>query len=172
MHPRSCFSPGKATDPWPAFIHTLFPIAPLCPEDPTYEGDFISVDNKAGVLRVPEHTALHTFHFQGYEAKRRVASFGWDWHFERRQLSKGKPIPKEFDWLIERVANKLSILPSDFAELLITEYPVGSVINWHRNAPPFALIAGRSMAAGCTIKRLLLWRGLNPKNIIPCSESH
>jgi alkylated DNA repair dioxygenase AlkB len=95
---------------------------------------------------------LHTFIFQGYEAKRRVASFGYDYSFTNRQLTKGKPIPHEFDFLIRRVAAHLNILQENFVELLLTEYPVGSVINWHRDAPPFDVIAGISLAADCIFK--------------------
>jgi alkylated DNA repair dioxygenase AlkB len=95
---------------------------------------------------------LHTFQFQGHDAKRRVASFGNDWSFDKQQLSKGKSIPELFQWLVERVGQKLSVSPSAFAELLVTEYPVGSVINWHRDAPPFELIAGISLGADCLFK--------------------
>lgn len=46
----------------------------------------------------------------------------------------------------------MSVTQDAFAELLITEYPVGSVINWHRDAPPFDLIAGISLMADCTFR--------------------
>jgi alkylated DNA repair dioxygenase AlkB len=35
---------------------------------------------------------------------------------------------------------------------LVTQYPVGSVINWHRNAPPFDIIAGLSLFSDCIFK--------------------
>jgi alkylated DNA repair dioxygenase AlkB len=95
---------------------------------------------------------LHTFLFQGFEAKRKVASFGYDWSFEKRILSKGKDIPSVFDSLINKVAMYLNIDRNQFAELLVTEYPIGSVINWHRDAPPFDIIAGISLASDCTFK--------------------
>lgn len=38
------------------------------------------------------------------------------------------------------------------AEMLITEYPPGSVINWHRDAPPFDQIAGISLLSDVTFK--------------------
>ena len=81
-----------------------------------------------------------------------MASFGYDWSFEKRELSKGKEIPPAFQWLIERVAIRLSLPASLFAELLVTEYPVGSLINWHRDAPPFALLAGISLNTDCIFK--------------------
>jgi alkylated DNA repair dioxygenase AlkB len=90
--------------------------------------------------------------FQGYTAKRKVASFGYDFNFSTRQLTKGQPIPGQFDWLIDKVAVQLMINRVQIAELLVIEYPVGSVINWHRDAPPFDSIAGISLAADCTFK--------------------
>ena len=90
--------------------------------------------------------------FQGFEAKRKVASFGYDYSFDKRQLSKGKQKPEAFNWLITKVANHLSIPVDDFAEVLLTEYPVGSVINWHRDAPPFDIIVGISLLSRCTFK--------------------
>jgi hypothetical protein len=125
-------------------MNTLFSIEPHYPKGFSYEDDFIIQAEETEVLKIIEQTALHTFHFQGYEAKRRVASFGLDWSFERKELSKGKDIPAAFHWLIERVAIKLSLPPRAFAQLLVTEYPIGSVINWHRDAPLFQLIAGIS----------------------------
>ena len=54
---------------------------------------------------------------------------------------------------LKQVAKHLSIAKSKFAELLVTEYPVGSVINWHRDVPQFDLIAGISlMSSKATIR--------------------
>jgi alkylated DNA repair dioxygenase AlkB len=50
------------------------------------------------------------------------------------------------------VAAYLNKNPDVFKEVLATEYPVGSVINWHRDAPPFELIAGISLATDCTFR--------------------
>ncbi|MGV3657809.1 MAG: alpha-ketoglutarate-dependent dioxygenase AlkB, partial [Chitinophagaceae bacterium] len=40
----------------------------------------------------------------------------------------------------------------DISELLVTEYPPGSVINWHRDAPPFDTIIGISLLSDCVFK--------------------
>ncbi|MDQ3846280.1 MAG: alpha-ketoglutarate-dependent dioxygenase AlkB, partial [Bacteroidota bacterium] len=74
-------------------MNTLFPIEPTLPEGFLYLPDFISEEEERELLGQIGNTTLHTFHFQGYEAKRRVASFGYDWSFEKQQLSKGKDIP-------------------------------------------------------------------------------
>ena len=133
-------------------MNTLFPLEPTLPEGFLYVPGFITGEEENYLLQEISKIELHTFQFQGYEARRKVASFGYDWSFERQALSKGQDIPAAFEPLIEKVSKHLSSNKEDFAELLITEYPVGSVINWHRDAPPFDLIAGISLLSDCTFK--------------------
>ena len=134
-------------------MDTLFPIEPR--ENPPgflYFPEFISTGEEQDLIREIGNTELHTFVFQGYEARRKVASFGYDYSFDKRSLTKGHPIPSSFLPLIETVSEHTGISIGKFAELLITEYPVGSVINWHRDAPPFDIIAGISLLADCTFR--------------------
>ena len=131
---------------------SLFPIDDVYPKGFRYEADFISPDEEKDLLEVINTIPLHQMQFQGYEAKRKVASFGFDWSFEKRVLSKGKDIPSSFDWLVEKVALKIGLRRQDIAELLVTEYPPGSVINWHRDAPPFDIIIGISLLNDCVFK--------------------
>lgn len=131
---------------------TLFPLTPVFPEGFFYVPDFISTAEENDICRTIEALPLHTMIFQGFEAKRKVASFGFDWSFDTRTLSKGKEIPWAFHFVLDKVAAYLSLHASQFAELLVTEYPPGSVINWHRDAPPFDLIAGISLLSDCTFR--------------------
>jgi alkylated DNA repair dioxygenase AlkB len=133
-------------------MNTLFPLEPGYPDGFDYIPDFISAEEERRLVEIISSIDLHTFHFQGFEAKRKVASFGYDYSFEKRSLSKGKDIPAVFETLIEKVAAKTAFTKNEFAELLVTEYPAGSVINWHRDAPPFDLIAGISLLADCTFR--------------------
>ena len=123
----------------------LFSITPKLPDGFSYERDFLTVDEEALLLKTIGSIELRPMMFQGFEAKRKVASFGYDYSFDKRKLSKGKEIPTELQWLVSKIGAKLSIPAHNFAELLITEYPVGSVINWHRDAPPFDLVVGISL---------------------------
>ena len=133
-------------------MNTLFEIEPPYPSGFQYFNNFITTEEEAELLTEIKKVNLHTFTFQGFEAKRKVASFGYDYSFENGKLSKGKEIPERFTSLINKVAEKLSIPHDHFAELLLTEYPEGSVINWHRDAPPFQLIAGISLQSDCIFK--------------------
>lgn len=133
-------------------MNTLFPIEPAYPEGFSYTPDFISEKEEMMLLVEISKTDLHSFTFQGYTANRRVASFGYDYSFDNGSLTKGKDIPSSFDFIIEKVSKHLSITTVQFAELLVTQYPAGSVINWHRDAPPFDIIAGISLMADCTFR--------------------
>jgi alkylated DNA repair dioxygenase AlkB len=117
-----------------------------------YVPGFISQSEEDKLIARIREVELHPFMFQGFEAKRRVASFGYDYCFDNKALTKGNEIPAAFTALINKVAAYLSIHSEDFAELLVTEYPPGAVINWHRDAPPFDLIAGISLLSDCTFK--------------------
>jgi alkylated DNA repair dioxygenase AlkB len=133
-------------------MNTLFPIEPVLPQGFSYTENFLSPEEEQSLLKEITNIELHSFHFQGFEAKRRVASFGYDWSFEKRILSKGKEIPALFDALLDKVSEHLQIQKKSFAELLVTEYPVGSVINWHRDAPPFHVIVGISLQSDCVFR--------------------
>lgn len=129
----------------------LFPEL-LLPPGFSYEDNFLSKEDEAVLTEAVKKLPLQTFMFHGYEAKRKVASFGYDYHFTSRSITKGEPIPTEFDPVIHRVARAMKVSPDKIAEVLVTEYPIGSVINWHRDAPPFDKIAGISLAADCVFK--------------------
>jgi alkylated DNA repair dioxygenase AlkB len=131
----------------------LFDILPSgLPPGFSYTENFITENEERQLLQVISGLELHTFIFRGYEAKRKVASFGYDYNFNNRSISEGKEIPPGFNFLIEKVAKETGISASEFAELLVIEYPPESVINWHRDAPPFELIAGISLLSDCTFK--------------------
>lgn len=133
-------------------MNTLFPIEPAFPDGFSYTPDFITYDEESELCKEISKVELHNFNFQGFKANRKVASFGYDYSFENGKLTKGIDIPVTFNLLIEKVNTHLSIIPGKFAELLITEYPPGAVINWHRDAPPFDIIAGISLMADCTFR--------------------
>ncbi|MDF2438802.1 MAG: alkylated repair protein [Bacteroidota bacterium] len=133
-------------------MSSLFDIPPDYPKGFSYSPDFITEKEEHYLLGIIKSLPFETFLFRGYEAKRKVISFGYDYHFDNRTITKGKEIPADFLPLINSVAAHLKLDPSEITELLVTEYPPGSVINWHRDAPPFELIAGISLLSDCNFK--------------------
>jgi alkylated DNA repair dioxygenase AlkB len=130
---------------------SLFPIEIKFPPGFIYVPEFLHADQEETLIFEISKVQFHPFIFQGFEAKRKVASFGYDYSFDKRTISRGTDIPNEFRWLIEKVNHYLKE-KHDFAELLITQYPMGSVINWHRDAPPFDIIAGISLLHDCIFR--------------------
>jgi alkylated DNA repair dioxygenase AlkB len=133
-------------------MESLFPYQPPYPPGFVYVPDFLNSAEELYLCEQVSKIQLHTFIFQGFEAKRKVASFGYDYSFDQRVLTRGNEIPESFHPLIDKVSKHLSIPKEDFSELLVTEYPVGSVINWHRDAPPFDLIVGISLLSDCAFR--------------------
>src|ERR1043165_7454111 len=89
----------------------------------SYQDGFLSEEEERGLIDLIGTIALTPFIFQGFEAKRKTKSFGYDYHFDSRKLTAGEPIPEGFNFITERVANYLGVPRGDIAELLITEYP-------------------------------------------------
>jgi alkylated DNA repair dioxygenase AlkB len=133
-------------------MESLFPVDPVLPDGFEYFPEYLTPDEEAMLIQAIAQHELHAFMFQGYEAKRKVASFGYDYNFTNRSLTKGKDIPEIFQPLLNRIARQLSIESKYFSELLLTEYPPGAVINWHRDAFPFEVIAGISLLSDCKFR--------------------
>src|SRR5688572_6102630 len=117
-----------------------------------YHPEFISAVEEKQILDYISGLTFNTFIFQGFEAKRRIINFGYDWSFEKRVLSPGKQIPEFFHPLISKVAAFTGIPAEAFKELLLIEYPAGAVMNWHRYAPPFEKVIGISLLSDCTFR--------------------
>jgi alkylated DNA repair dioxygenase AlkB len=96
---------------------------------------------------------------RGHVARRRAAHFGWVYGYESWRIEPGPPIPGFLGPLRERAAVLVGAEPEALAEVLVTEYPAGASIGWHRDAPQFGLVIGVSLLSAC---RLRLQRGAGP----------
>jgi alkylated DNA repair dioxygenase AlkB len=133
-------------------MNLLFPDQATFPDGFSYYPDFLTVSEEKRCIDAVMPLELHNLVFQGFEAKRKVQSFGFDYNFDKRSITKGKDIPGNLKFLIDKAANFLSLSSTDLAEVLVTDYPKGSVINWHRDAPPFDTIVGISLLADCDFR--------------------
>ena len=131
---------------------TLFPEPPRLPDGFTYRDDFLDPDEERELFRIVEQEVLHPLVFQGFEAKRKVKSYGYHYHFDSRTITEGVPIPEAYRWLLDKVAADAGLPATALKELLVTEYLPGSVINWHRDAPPFERVIGISLLSDCTFR--------------------
>lgn len=133
-------------------MNTLFPNDIIGPDGFHYSPDFLTEREEQQLIIDIGSLELHPLIFRGFEAKRKVNSYGYDYQFDTRTISIGENIPLAFNFLLEKISTWLSIPLEDLAEVLVTEYPPGSVINWHRDAPPFDIIVGVSLMSDCRFK--------------------
>jgi len=132
---------------------SLFANVPLgMPEGFVYCPDFLTVDEEAALLRRFRTLPFAPFDFHGYTAKRRIVEYGWEYDFGSRQASATQPIPEFLFPFRDRAANFAGLAPDTIVEAVVTEYPPGAPIGWHRDVPQFETILGISLASACRMR--------------------
>jgi hypothetical protein len=66
---------------------------PAWPEGFRYEAEIIDASTEMAMLEQVRALPFREFEFQGYTAKRRVVSFGWQYDFDARRLRKADDMP-------------------------------------------------------------------------------
>ena len=89
---------------------------------------------------------------RGQVARRRTAHFGWVYGYESWRITPGPPLPDFLLPLRERVAPLADLAPATLTEVLVTEYPAGAAIGWHRDAPQFGVVIGVSLLSACRMR--------------------
>ena len=126
----------------------LFDETPELPPGFEYAPAFLDAREADEVTARVAAVEYSTFQMHGVTAKRRTAHFGWTYAYDSRNGEPGRPIPEFLLPLRIRLAEWASIPPESFEEALVTEYPPGAGIGWHRDAPMFGdVIAGLSLGA-------------------------
>jgi len=130
----------------------LFPNAHELPEGFCYQPEFISREEETALINAIEPLEFAEIKMHGVIAKRRAVHFGRGYEFNSAKLISAPPIPEFLLPLRQRVAEYAARDADAFAEVLVTEYPVGAGIGWHRDAPPFDIVVGVSLLSECTMK--------------------
>jgi alkylated DNA repair dioxygenase AlkB len=130
----------------------LFSIATPLPAGLVYQPDFISMEEERELLANLQAIAFGEIKMHGVIARRRAAHYGRNYEYQSAAVSPGAPIPDFLLPLRERVGAFAAREPEEFAEVLLTEYPAGAGIGWHRDAPAFDIVVGVSLLAACTMQ--------------------
>lgn len=117
-----------------------------------YIPDFLTQDEQSELLDAIAAVEFHGFTMKGVTAKRRVAQFGWHYSFASFRLTPADPVPAAFEPVRLRAAAVAGVEAEDLSEVLVTEYKPGAAIGWHRDAPPFGIVAGISLAGACRMR--------------------
>jgi alkylated DNA repair dioxygenase AlkB len=90
--------------------------------------------------------------FHGVIARRRVVHFGAGYAYAQRAIAAAEPMPAWLEPLRARAEQWTGIAAQAFEEALITHYPPGAGIGWHRDAPQFGTIVGVSLLGACRLR--------------------
>ena len=90
---------------------------------------------------------------RGQTAKRTTRHFGYDYDYEAWKVTPTEPIPDCLRWLRDRCGELAELAPEALAEALVTRYPEGAGIGWHRDAPMFGpKVIGVSLLSACRMR--------------------
>jgi alkylated DNA repair dioxygenase AlkB len=117
-----------------------------------YRAELIDRDEEQRLISEFEKLEFAPFEFQGFLGKRRVISFGWRYDFNKGGLHKATDIPEFLSPARERAARFAGFKPDDLQHVLLTEYPPGSTIGWHKDRPQFDDVIGISLLSPCTFR--------------------
>jgi alkylated DNA repair dioxygenase AlkB len=125
---------------------------PALPEGFAYRPEFLSPGEEARLAAWLATLPFQAFQFRGFEGKRRVVSFGWQYDFTRSHLVKADDMPAELLPVRARAAAFADLAPEDLQQCLLNEYLPGAPIGWHRDRPMFEKVVGISLLAPCSFR--------------------
>ena len=114
-----------------------------------YHAEFLTEDEAMLLTAEISRVEFATFEMRGVAARRRVAFFGRTYEADARTPP---PLPEFLLALRKRVAAWAGLTPEAFEMALINEYPIGAPIGWHRDAPPYGVVAGVSLLSACRMR--------------------
>lgn len=126
---------------------------PSVPGGFLYRPDFISASEEHELLSRLEPLEFQRVEMRGAVARRRTIHYGWTYGYYARRTEPGPPLPDFLVALRARIGEWAAIDAALFVEALLTEYPPGASIGWHRDAPQFGdVVAGVSLLTSARMK--------------------
>ena len=130
----------------------LFPEVGDLPEGFVYREDVLSSDEEARLVEGLRTLAFGEVRMRGQVARRRTIHFGWTYGYETWRVEPGPPIPEFLVGLRVLAARLAGVEREALAEVLVTHYPPGAGIGWHRDAPAFGVVVGVSLLGACRLR--------------------
>ena len=132
----------------------LFPEVGDLPEGFVYREDVLSSDEEARLVEGLRTLAFGEVRMRGQVARRRTIHFGWTYGYETWRVEPGPPIPEFLVGLRALPARVAGVEGDALAEVLVTHYPPGAGIGWHRDAPAFGVVVGVSLLGASVSARV------------------
>jgi len=125
---------------------------PHLPEGFRYIPDFLSVSEERALVTAMQPLPFKEFEFQGFRGKRCVVSYGWRYDFNGGGLTKTDDMPEFLLPIRERAADLARKPAAELQQVLLTKYPPGAQIGWHKDKAVFSEVVGISLLAPCTFR--------------------
>jgi DNA oxidative demethylase len=117
-----------------------------------YQPDLLTEAEEGALAAYLRTLDFVSIEMRGQIARRRTTHFGWIYGYESWRIEPGPPIPAAFLPLRARAARVAGVDADELVEVLVTEYPPGAGIGWHRDAPQFGTVIGVSFLAPCRMR--------------------
>jgi alkylated DNA repair dioxygenase AlkB len=123
------------------------PQAPALPEGLRLQGALITPDEERALVAHFATLPFKEFEFQGFLGKRRVVSYGWQYDFNGGGLRRTEEMPAFLHPIRDKAAAFADVAPAELEHVLLTEYPPGATIGWHKDRSVFGRVIGISLGA-------------------------
>ncbi|WP_448811216.1 alpha-ketoglutarate-dependent dioxygenase AlkB [Agromyces bauzanensis] len=123
------------------------------PSGLSYRDDLISVDEEAVLLERFAKLDVTPLVLHGVPSRRLTHAFGVGYDFGSRGTTEVEPIPDYLRELKHRAADFAGVDPETFVEALVSYYPPGATISWHKDVLVFGgVVVGVSLGSACIMR--------------------
>ncbi|MBS0377796.1 MAG: alpha-ketoglutarate-dependent dioxygenase AlkB [Proteobacteria bacterium] len=122
------------------------------PQGFTYCPGFLGAAEEGALLDELRALPFAAAPYREWQARRRIVSYGGRYDFSARQMQPAPPVPPFLFALRDRLAEWAQVDSAGITHVLINEYSPGTPLGWHRDAPPFATVAGVSLAGHARLR--------------------
>ena len=118
-----------------------------------YRDDLVSVAEEAALLERFAQLEVTPLVLHGVPSRRLTHAFGVGYDFGTRDTTDVEPIPDYLAELRNRSAEFAGVDPESFVEALVSRYPPGATISWHKDVLVFGgVVVGVSLGSACVMR--------------------
>jgi alkylated DNA repair dioxygenase AlkB len=138
--------------PESAATQPLFGEAQRAPPGFVYRSDLVSPDEAVALDGRFEQLPFEPFDFRGFKGNRETVSFGSRYDFTHGRVRTAEPFPDWLGPLKARAAAFAGAGDDALVQALVTRYPPGAGIGWHRDRPEYGKVVGVSFGTACILR--------------------
>jgi alkylated DNA repair dioxygenase AlkB len=130
----------------------LFSGEDIGPPGLRYIRDALSREEETALVAAFAGLPFAPFQFHQYTGLRRVVSFGYKYDYTAQRVRDVEPLPDFLGGLRAKAGAIAQIDPQDLRQSLVTEYPEGAGIGWHRDKPTFDKVVAFSFGGDAILR--------------------